>query len=301
MKKGDLLKMRTLLINYDKEIEMMREECTAAKAQADSTCRAAILKEMGMDERLAQKESASNANIQLLRDQWSNYIDSVHNSFERSINDHKKQSANKISSYYKAQLSVTNQSTLTINGKVSYQQDSPFAYAMKHPFASNSKSLLIFRSIVVILAILWALFAIFMAISDANYGYSISYFFSSPIIYVGLYASIVYIAIEFVWSFLVNKKLIDDKNAQHKANAEFENAKMLTNMAQAKANLRKFEDTYGKYFKTDKGTWDFSAEKTPVDRKIAESLLQDAKSAHVCPKLPVGMTEYKFEINYQSL
>ena len=49
MEKGEVLKIRELLINYEKEKEKIRKDCVTAKEQADSNCRAAILKENDAD------------------------------------------------------------------------------------------------------------------------------------------------------------------------------------------------------------------------------------------------------------
>lgn len=302
MEKGDLLKMRTLLINYDKEIEVMREECTAAKAQADSKCRAAILKEMGVDEKLAKEMGATITELQQLQSQWRSYIDNVHRRFEQNVNARKQQLSERISRDYNAMCSAAKQSTLTKDGKLSYQQDSPFAYALRHPFSCDSKALMSFRSVVVVLAIVWALVTLVKSVYDINSGgLAISAVFSSPLIFIGLYVSILYIVIEFVWSFVVNQHSIEDANEERRANAKRENDKIVASIAEAKAKLEKFDATFGRYFKTADGKWNFAPEKMPLDRETAENLLQDAKSDYTCPKVPTGINKYKFEINYQSL
>lgn len=301
MEKDEVLKMRNLLINYENEKEKIRKDCVTAKEQADSNCRAAILKEMGVDEKHAKEMGATITSLQGLQRDWSNYIDNVHRRFEENVDARKKQLSARISNDYESLCSVANQSTLTKNGKVVYRHESSVTYALKHPFSCDSKILPVFRSIVVVLAVLWALVVVIRAIHDADYGLSISQFFSSSIIYIGLYVSIIYILVELLWTFLVNKKMIDDENAQRKKNAESKNAEILANIAQAKAKLKKFEETFGKYFKTDRGTWDFAAKRMPIDRETAEKLLKDAQTDYACPKLPTGINKYKFEINYQSL
>ena len=197
MEKGDLLKMRTLLINYDKEIGVMREECAAAKAQADSKCRAAILKEMGVDEKLAKEMGATITELQQLQIQWKNYIDKVHSTFERSIKDRKIQLANRISLDYQSLTDAANQSTLTKNGHLSYYKEDATKYAWRHLFDCESKALATFRSIMVILAIIWGLVIIVKSIFDIN-ELDISEIFSSTLVYLGLYVSILYIIIELV-------------------------------------------------------------------------------------------------------
>ena len=301
MEKGEVLKMRELLINYEKEKKKIRKDCVTTKEQADSNCRAAILKEMGVDEKHAKEMGATITSLQGLQRDWSNYIDNVHYRFEENVDKHKKKLSERISSDYKSLCDAANQSTLTKNGQVVYTHESPIAYALKHPFSCDSKILPVFRSIVVVLAVLWALVVVIRAIHDTDYGLSISQFFSSSTIYVGLYVSVIYILVELLWTFLANKKMIDDKNAQRKANAESKNADILDNIAQAKAKLKKFEETFGKYFKTADGKWNFAPEKMPIDRETAEDLLQEAQKYYTCPKLPIGINKYKFEINYQSL
>jgi hypothetical protein len=300
MEKGELLKIRTLLINYDKEIRVIREECAAAKAQADSKCRAAILKEMGVDEKLAKEMGATITELQQLQIQWKNYIDKVHSTFERSIKDRKIQLANRISRDYQSLTDAANQSTLTKNGHLSYYKEDATKYAWRHLFDCESKALATFRSIMVILGIIWGLVITVKSIIDIN-NLGISEIFSSTLVYLGLYVSILYIVIELVWSFVVNKQSIEDANEQRRTNAKRENDQILYNIAEAKTKLEKFDATFGRYFKTADGKWNFAPEKMPIDRETAENLLQEAKSDHTCPKLPAGINKYKFEINYQSL
>lgn len=300
MEKGELLKIRTLLINYDKEIGVMREECAAAKAQADSKCRAAILKEMGVDEKLAKEMGATITELQQLQIQWKNYIDKVHSTFERSIKDRKIQLANRISHDYQSLTDAANQSTLTKNGHLSYYKEDATKYAWRHLFDCESKALATFRSIMVILAIVWALVVLVKSVYDIN-SLAISAVFSSTLVYFGLCVSILYIIIELVWSFVVNKQSIEDANEQRRTNAKRENDQILYNIAEAKTKLEKFDATFGRYFKTADGKWNFAPEKMPIDRETAENLLQEAKSDYTCPKLPAGINKYKFEINYQSL
>lgn len=301
MKKEELLKLRTALINHDKDVQTIYAECRDAKAQADSKCRAAILKEMGVDEKLAKEVSAATTELQQLQIQWKNYIDKVHSTFERSINNRKKQISDRIFSDYQTLITAVNQPTLTKNGRLSYHQESAVSYAWRHPFDCNSKALKVFRSIVVILAIVWAVAVLIMAISDIDAGVAISDVFSSSLVYTGLVVSVMYGLIEYIWSFLANKKSIEDANEQRRASAKRENDQILYNIADAKAKLEKFEATFGKYFKTTNGTWNFAAEKMPIDRDTAEKLLREAQNANTRPKLPTGIGEYKFEINYQSL
>lgn len=300
MEKGELLKIRTLLINYDKEIRVIREECAAAKAQADSKCRAAILKEMGVDEKLAKEMGATITELQQLQIQWKNYIDKVHSTFERSIKDRKIQLANRISRDYQSLTDAANQSTLTKNGHLSYYKEDATKYAWRHLFDCESKALATFRSIMVILAIVWALVVLVKSVYDIN-SLAISEIFSSTLVYWGLCVSILYIIIELVWSFVVNKQSIEDANEQRRTNAKRENDQILYNIAEAKTKLEKFDATFGRYFKTADGKWNFAPEKMPIDRETAENLLQEAKSDYTCPKLPAGINKYKFEINYQSL
>lgn len=300
MEKGELQKIRTLLINYDKEIRVIREECAAAKAQADSKCRAAILKEMGVDEKLAKEMGATITELQQLQIQWKNYIDKVHSTFERSIKDRKIQLANRISRDYQSLTDAANQSTLTKNGHLSYYKEDATKYAWRHLFDCESKALATFRSIMVILAIVWALVVLVKSVYDIN-SLAISEIFSSTLVYWGLCVSILYIIIELVWSFVVNKQSIEDANEQRRTNAKRENDQILYNIAEAKTKLEKFDATFGRYFKTADGKWNFAPEKMPIDRETAENLLQEAKSDYTCPKLPAGINKYKFEINYQSL
>lgn len=301
MEKGEVLKMRDLLINYEKEKEKIRKDCFTTKEQADSNCRVAILKEMGVDEKHVKEMGDTITSLKGLQRDWSNYIDNVHRRFEEYVDARKKELSEGISNDYKLLCSAANQSTLTENGEIVYRHESSVAYALKHPFACDSKILLVFRSIVVVLAVLWALVVVIRAIHDTDYGLSISQFFSSSIIYIGLYVSIIYMLVEFLWTFMANKKMIDNENAQRKKNAESKNAEILANIAQAKAKLEKFDATFGRYFKTADGKWNFAPEKMPIDKETAERLLQDAKSDYTCPKVPTGINKYKFEINYQSL
>lgn len=181
MEKGELLKIRTLLINYDKEIRVIREECAAAKAQADSKCRAAILKEMGVDEKLAKEMGATITELQQLQIQWKNYIDKVHSTFERSIKDRKIQLANRISRDYQSLTDAANQSTLTKNGHLSYYKEDATKYAWRHLFDCESKALATFRSIMVILGIIWGLVITVKSIIDIN-NLGISEIFSSTLV-----------------------------------------------------------------------------------------------------------------------
>lgn len=301
MEKEELLKLRIALVNHDKEVQAIYAECEKAKAQADAKCKAAILKEMGVDEALAKKVSATTTELQQLQTQWKNYIDKVHTTFERSINGHKKLLADRISRDYQSLTAAANQSTLTRNGELSYYQESAVDYALRHPFDCDSKALASVRSVAVILAIVWAVAVLIMAICDISSGVAISEIFSSSLIYAGLIVSILYILIEFVWSFLANKQSIEEANEQRRASAKRENNQILSSIADAKAKLEGFDAKFSKYFKTAQGTWNFAPEKIPIDRDTAEKLLREAQNANTRPKLPDGMRDYKFEINYPSL
>ena len=79
------------------------------------------------------------------------------------------------------------------------------------------------------------------------------------------------------------------------------NEKVAANVASAKANLKKFDETLGKPYKTANGSYDFSAERTTVLADTADKLLNKAIKDHPSPKLPAGISGYRFEINYKSL
>lgn len=300
MEKDDLLKLRTLLINYDKDVKAIQLECYEAQKRADEKCNAATLREVGTDEQLAKEIGGKIKELQLIRSNWKTYIDNVHETFQHKVYNYKKQVAEQIAIEYRELCSVANQSTSTKNGKLSYNQESPTDYALKNIFMCESKALMKFRAIAVCIAVIWAIMVIGKTISEAYIGGDVAEVFSSTIIFIGLYAAIAYIVIDIAWSFFANKMYVEEKNAKRQADAELENKKIIANIANAKMRLKDFDNKYGLYYK-EGDSWNFSVERTTISRETVEQLLKEAKDTYTRPKLPAGISEYKFEINYQSL
>lgn len=251
---------------------------------------------------LSERNSARLTELQTAENAWEYYINTVHTAFNQAVVTYKQRHTNSIRTEYELLTRRQNQRALGEKGKVSYERQNPFLYALHHPFQEVPDAMNTIRVTVLILAILWLLIMVVICMLHADMYYDVREFMASAIVRYGLYALLLYLVAEFVCGFCATYAWVEDKNGFRQFQRENENNFILKDKAQASAELLKFSQKYKPIFFVN-GKWDFDWKRYRITRDEANVLLNDVRKEKrtLEPKPCSGILPYVFEIDYNAL
>lgn len=257
-----------------------------------------------MDNTKSVRERNENMINDLLRrkQEWQRYISIVHQDFETNVDDAKKAGTAKIREKWEELVNRKDQSTLGKKGHVKYDRTSPFLYALFHPFSNVPKWLPGLRTAAIIIAMIWIAILIGMCMRDAYWHQDISSVLASNDVRYLFFGTLGYFAIAFICCFISAIVLVAKENKAKRNHSEDINDHILSEKADAAAQLVDFERRYKPVYFHD-GRWDWDWRRYPMTRAEADALMEvtQIQNNNYRPSASAGIGEYKFVINYDAL
>lgn len=251
---------------------------------------------------LRERNEARIQELTNLESAWRTYIDKVHLAFDSAVDQAKKDQTERIRKEYEALLYLTNQKALGEKGKVSYDHESPFWYALRHPYEDEPVALNGVRTVALIIAILCIFVIVGTCMWDAYQYYDNSEAYASNLVRFLLYGVLGYLVIEFIWCYFSTFAWVRDKNAFKKSQRERDNDFILKEKANAANRMSNFQNKYKPIYFVN-GRWDFDWRRYPMKREEADVILNNIRSTYrsTMPRTSDGILPYAFEINYNAL
>ncbi len=236
------------------------------------------------------------------KDEWGTYIDKIHFTFDKAVDQTKKDRTESIRKEYELLRYHMNQKALGEKGKVSYDRESPFLYALRHPYKEEPIALNGIRTVALIIAILCLLVIVGVCIWDAYHYCDIFEAYASGIVRFLLFGVFGYLVVEFIWCYYSTFAWVQSENSFKKRQREEVNDYILKEKADAAVRMLNFQKKYQSIYFVN-GQWDFDWRRYPMKREEADVILNNTISSNrsTMPRTSDGILPYSFEINYNAL
>lgn len=287
---------------YKSSVKSANDDYETSKNEEESQYNSNKENQLKESQTLKIRNEARISDLKDLEDAWRTYIDKIHLAFDKAVDQAKKDHTESIRKEYEAYRYLMNQKALGEKGKVSYDHESPFLYALRHPYKEEPLPLNGIRTVALIIAILCLIVIVGVCIWDAYHYRDIFEAYASGIVRFLLYGVLGYLVVEFVWCYFLTFEWVRSENSFKKRQRERDNDLILRGKADATNNMTNFQKKYKSIYYVN-GQWDFDWRRYPMKREEADVILNNIRSSYrsTMPRTSDGILPYVFEINYNAL
>ena len=287
---------------YDSNVKSATETYESRKKDVEDQYYAKKKGQLQDSQSFRERNEARIKDLINLENDWRTYIDKVHLAFNKAVDQTKKDRTESIRKEYELLRYHMNQKALGEKGKVSYDRESPFLYALRHPYKEEPIALNGIRTVALIIAILCLIVIVGVCIWDAYHYRDIFEAYASGIVRFLLFGVFGYLVVEFIWCYYSTFAWVQSENSFKKRQREEVNDYILKEKADAAVRMLNFQKKYKSIYFVN-GQWDFDWRRYPMKREEADVILNNTISSNrsTMPRTSDGILPYSFEINYNAL